>query len=158
MLFVYMLLFLLAGSVLLGILRVLKGGSFLPEPGEDHLFRDNKSRWWREDATGTIEEAFRRQPGKSYAIKSWVLGVIRSYVTLLLWIAGATGFFGSLWLLSSMAAAAGIPEWLPWVAGGVAYLTILRWGKRRGRFRSANRLRRPESERKSKKQESKSHG
>jgi hypothetical protein len=136
MMFVYMLLFLLAGSVLLGIMRVLNGGTFLPEPkpGEDHLFRDNKSRWWREDATGTIEEAFRKQPGKSAAIKLWVLGVVHAYVTLLLWIAGAAGLFGLLWLLSSMAAGAGIPEWLPWVAGGVAYLIILRWGRRRGWF------------------------
>jgi hypothetical protein len=123
MMFVYMLLFFLAGSVLLGIIRVLKGGSFLPEPGpgEDHLFRDNKSRWWREDATGTIEEAFRKQPGKSPATKLWVLGVVRSYVTFLLWIAGVAGLFGFLWRLSSIAAGA---EWLPWVAGGVAYASI----------------------------------
>jgi hypothetical protein len=136
MMFVYMLLLLLAGSVLLGIMRVLKGGSFLPEPkpGEDHLFRDNKSRWWREDTTGTIEEAFRRQPGKPSATKLWVIGFIRSYVTLLFWIAGAAGLFALLLLLSSMAAAVGIPEWLPWVAGGAAYLVILRWGRRRGWF------------------------
>jgi hypothetical protein len=136
MLFVYMLLFLLAGSVLLGIMRVLKGRSFLPEPqpGEDRLFRDNRSRWWREDATGTIEEAFRKQPGNPSAIKLWVIGFIRSYVALLFWIVGAAGLFAFLWLLSSMAAAVGIPEWLPWVAGGVAYLVILYWGRRRGLF------------------------
>ena len=135
MAFVYMLLFLLAGSVLLGIMGVLKGGSFLPEPGpgEDRLFRDKKSRGWREDSTGTIEEAFRKQPGKSSAIRFWVLGIIRSYVTLLLWIVGAAGLFGLLGLLSSMAGSSGIPAWLPWLAGIVAYLVTLRWGKRRGR-------------------------
>ena len=136
MLFVYLLLFLLAGSVLLGIVRVLKGKSFLPDPkpGEDRLFKDNKSRWWREDAIGTIEEAFRKQPGKSPATKLWFLGVIRSYVSLLLRIASAVGLFSLLWLLSSMAAAVGVPEWLPWVAGGVAYLIILHSGRRRGWF------------------------
>jgi hypothetical protein len=81
----YMLLFFLAGSVLLGIVRVLRGGSFLPEPepGEDRLFRDNKSRWWREDATGTIEEAFRKAPPGAREKSPPMIelsGVIRSYV------------------------------------------------------------------------------
>lgn len=64
MLFIYALLFLLAGSIVLGIIRKLGGGSFLPEPepGEDRHVMDKRGRWWREQPDGVLEEAFRRSP------------------------------------------------------------------------------------------------
>jgi hypothetical protein len=58
------LLFLLAGSIVLGLVRWLRGGSFLPEPepGEDRHFLSKDGRWWREGPDGIIEEAFRKTP------------------------------------------------------------------------------------------------
>jgi hypothetical protein len=48
----------LAISIAAGIIRKLRGGSFLPEPapGEEH-FKDRSGRWWRESDDGTVEES-----------------------------------------------------------------------------------------------------
>src|SRR4051812_20738426 len=73
---IYMLLFLLAGCMLLGVIRVIRGGSFLPEanPGEERHLRDREGRWWREDADGALQEAFpRREYSRKATFKFWSL-------------------------------------------------------------------------------------
>ncbi|HEU5020192.1 MAG TPA: hypothetical protein VFT69_19695 [Pseudolabrys sp.] len=87
-----MLLIFLAGSVLLGVIRKLKGGSFLPEPrpGEDCYFLDKQGRWWRQEESGIVEEAFRR-PRKASISGSKVRRVISLILALCLSAAGAAG-------------------------------------------------------------------
>jgi hypothetical protein len=62
--FILMLLFLLIVSVIAGVIRVLRGGALLPEPGpgEPHMIFDKKQgRWWRYDPQNKIlEDAFKR--------------------------------------------------------------------------------------------------
>jgi hypothetical protein len=61
------LLVLLAVCVIAGVVRKMRGGSFLPPPGSagEHLVRDDKSgRWWRYADDGSLEEAFRRPKKK----------------------------------------------------------------------------------------------
>jgi hypothetical protein len=58
------LLVLLAGCMVVGVIRKLRGGTFLPPFGSDgdHHVRDKSGRWWRFNADdGTVEEAFRRK-------------------------------------------------------------------------------------------------
>jgi hypothetical protein len=60
------LLVLLAACVVVGMIRKLRGGSFLPPPetvGEHHV-RDKTGRWWRYADDGSLEEAFRRPKKK----------------------------------------------------------------------------------------------
>jgi hypothetical protein len=46
---VIMLLFLLGGSILMSVIRKLRGGTFMPPPGSDgnHHVQDRSLRWWR---------------------------------------------------------------------------------------------------------------
>ena len=85
--FILVLLFLLVGSVILGLIRKFSGGTFLPQPGpdEDHLLMDKRGRWWRRDEqTGVLEEAMRRP---SRETRSALPRFILSYLKLLFWIA-----------------------------------------------------------------------
>jgi hypothetical protein len=88
MIFIDALLLLLAASVLLGAIRWFRGGSFLPEPGpgEDRHFQDKAGRWWREDADGTVEEAFRHRSGAPPRIISLLGGFMQGHVVLLVWL------------------------------------------------------------------------
>jgi hypothetical protein len=130
------LLFLLAASVVVGIVRKLRGGQFLPEPepGEDRVVLDKSGRWWRQGEDGTIEEAFRRPTDARLGIKSILVNTASFYVRLLLWLAVPAAIFGGLWILSTEVEKVGIPGWLPWVMGAVVYLLILNFGRRRGWF------------------------
>jgi hypothetical protein len=61
---IIMLLLLLAGSMAMGVIRKLRGGTFMPPPGSDgaHHVQDRSGRWWRYDAEdNTLEEAFPRK-------------------------------------------------------------------------------------------------
>ena len=81
-----MLLLILLGCVILGVIRKLRGGHFLPEPGpgEDRLVMDKTGRWWRYDQqTGAMEDALRRPPRKMSILKGFILSRVR----LALWIA-----------------------------------------------------------------------
>jgi hypothetical protein len=132
--FVYMLLLFLGGSVLLGIIRKLKGGSFLPEPapGEDRLFKDKQGRWWREEEGGTIEQAFRKRAEAPPRILPLAAGLARGYIAVLAWLAIAAMVICSIGALFSLAASWGAPTWFLWIVGIVAYLLIFRFGRRRG--------------------------
>ena len=135
--FAYMLLALLAASVLAGLIRKLKGGSFLPEPapGEDRHLLDERGRWWREDEKGTLEEAFRRPKGTTpAAIARLFIGTFHSQFVALVWLVSAAVIMTGLWELSSLSVKAGLPSWLPWIAGVVAYISILKYGRRRNWF------------------------
>jgi hypothetical protein len=46
-----MLLLLLAGSVVMGVIRKLRGGTFMPPPGSDgdHHVQDRSGQWWRHE-------------------------------------------------------------------------------------------------------------
>ncbi|HEY2530388.1 MAG TPA: hypothetical protein VGJ20_21040 [Xanthobacteraceae bacterium] len=60
------LLVLLAICVVSGVIRVLRGGTFLPPPGldGDHHVRGRDGRWWRVEDDGTVEEPFSRKRTK----------------------------------------------------------------------------------------------
>jgi hypothetical protein len=61
------LLLLLIGCLIFGVIRKIRGGTFLPPPGSDgdHHVRDKSGRWWRYNADdGTLEEAFRSRKRK----------------------------------------------------------------------------------------------
>ena len=133
---VLFLLLLLAVSVVVGIIRKLRGGSFLPDPaaGEDRHFKDKSGRWWRESEDGTVEEAFRRGPADPAVTKAMVDNILRGYGQLFLWLAIPAAILAGLAMLSTAVADVGIPGWVPWVCGAVAYLLILRYGRRRGWF------------------------
>jgi len=123
MYFVLFLLFLLAVSVVVGIIRKLRGGPFLPEPaaGEDRHFKDRSGRWWRQSDDGTVEEAFRRGPAKPAVTKAIVDNTFRYYGQLFLWLAVPAAILAGLAMLSTAVAEIGIPGWVPWVGGAVAY-------------------------------------
>jgi hypothetical protein len=56
------LLLLLTGCVVVGAIRKVRGGTFLPPPGSDgdHHVRDRSGKWWRYNADdGSLEEALR---------------------------------------------------------------------------------------------------
>jgi hypothetical protein len=130
-------LFLLAVSIVVGIVRKLRGGSFLPEPapGEDRHFNDKSGRWWRQSEHGTFEEAFRRPRGVGPAVtKAIVDNTLRYYGQLFLWLVIPAAILAGLAWLSTTVAEVGVPGWMPWVCGAVAYLLILRYGRRRGWF------------------------
>ena len=58
---------LLIACVIAGIVRKLRGGTFLPPPGSDgdHHAKDKDGRWWRyESEDNTVEEVFRRPDKK----------------------------------------------------------------------------------------------
>ncbi len=133
---VLFILFLLAASIVAGIVRKLRGGSFLPEPapGEDRHFKDKGGRWWRESEDGTFEEAFRRPPADPAFTKAIVANTLHYYGQLFLWLAIPAAILAGLAWLSTTVAEVGIPGWLPWVGAVVAYLLILRYGRRRGWF------------------------
>jgi hypothetical protein len=62
MIFIVSLLVLLAGCVVLGVIRKVRGGTFLPPPGSDgdHHVRDRSGKWWRYNAEdGSLQEVFR---------------------------------------------------------------------------------------------------
>jgi hypothetical protein len=134
MYFGIMLLLLLAGSVLLGVIRKLRGGTFFPspEPGEDAYVKDKRGRWWRYDGqTGDLEEAFRRPPGEP-DLKPVFKGTVYFYCQLFAWMAPLAVLGLAVSALSDAAGRAGIPAWVPWVAAGVIYLALLRLARRRG--------------------------
>jgi hypothetical protein len=61
------LLVLLAACIVLGVIRKLRGGTFLPPPetvGEHHVQDHKTGRWWRYADDGSLEEAFRRPKKK----------------------------------------------------------------------------------------------
>jgi hypothetical protein len=132
--FIYIILLLLAASVSLGIIRWLRGGSFLPEPGpgEDRHFQDKRGRWWREEADETVEEAFRHPSGAPSRIVSMLGGFAQGYVIVLVWFTIAFLVVGAVAWLFLLASNAGAPTWLLWVAGIGGYLVILRFGRKRG--------------------------
>lgn len=126
-----MLLLILLVCVILGVIRKLRGGHFLPEPGpgEDRLVMDKTGRWWRYDQqTGAMEDALRRPPQKMSILKGFILPKVR----LALWIVLLAVVFALLVILSSEADKAGLPAWVLWVVGGIAYLLLLHLGRRRG--------------------------
>ena len=130
------LLFLLAASIAVGIVRKLRGGQFFPEPAprEDRHIVDKTGRWWRQSEDGVFEETFRRPAGAPSVAKSILVNTARYYVQLLLWFGvPAVIIVGLLWL-STAVAEVGIPEWLSWVGAVVAYLLLLRIGRKRGWF------------------------
>jgi hypothetical protein len=53
---------LLAINMAIGFVRVLRGGSFLPQPDpqDDKTVQDRNGRWWRVAPDGSWEDAFRR--------------------------------------------------------------------------------------------------
>jgi hypothetical protein len=66
MLLIEGLLLLLAACIVAGIVRKLRGGTFLPPPsplGGDHHVKDKTGRWWRFDVNNpdTIEPVFRQK-------------------------------------------------------------------------------------------------
>jgi hypothetical protein len=66
------LLFLVIACTLFGVLRKLRGGTFLPPPesDEDHHVRDKDGRWWRFNADdGTMEELFSSKRHRSTSDK-----------------------------------------------------------------------------------------
>ena len=65
---VAMLLLLLVACVIVGIVRKLRGGSFLPPPGSagEHHFRDKDGRWWRDAEDGSFGRAI---PPRKEALK-----------------------------------------------------------------------------------------
>jgi hypothetical protein len=97
------LLVLLAISVVVGIVRKLGGGTFLPQPGpgEDHLFMDKTGRWWRRDEqTGVLEEVMRRPSRRDPIVtKSVLWGIIRYFLTVLLWIMFIGGIFAVIGII-----------------------------------------------------------
>ena len=63
--FIIALLFLLIVAIIAGMVRKLRGGTFLPQPerDEDRLFIDKRGRWWRDDPqSGALEEPYGRRP------------------------------------------------------------------------------------------------
>ena len=55
------LLLLLIACIIVGAIRKIRGGTFLPPPGSDgdHHVRDKDGRWWRFNADdGAMEEVF----------------------------------------------------------------------------------------------------
>jgi hypothetical protein len=100
------LLFLLAGSIVLSVIRWFRGGSFLPEPapGEDRHVMDKDGRWWRETPDGVLEEVFRRAPNTPAVPKFLV-----KYAVNLAVLVGVALFFIAV-------AGDRIPEWAPWIA------------------------------------------
>jgi len=132
--FVYMLLLFLGGSVLLGLIRKFKGGPFFPEPGpgEDRLFKDKQGRWWREEEHGTIEPAFRKPSEAPSRILSLAARFARGYTAVLIWLIIAAVVISCIGALFPLAASAGVPTWLLWAVGIVAYLMVFRFGRRRG--------------------------
>jgi len=49
-------------SVIVGVFRKLRGGTFLPQPerDEDRRFIDKRGRWWRDNPqSGALEESVR---------------------------------------------------------------------------------------------------
>jgi hypothetical protein len=60
--FIVMLLLLLVGCVVVGVIRKISGGTFMPPPGSDgdNHVRDKSGRWWRhEPEDNVVEEVFR---------------------------------------------------------------------------------------------------
>jgi hypothetical protein len=120
--FLCFLLFLLAGSMILGIIRKLRGGSFLPPPGpgEDRHILDKHGRWWRERPDGTLEEAFRRSPSTPPLYKTLpkVVIVFQVYcIRALAVIVVAILVVGDIAWLVTTAAGKGIPPSILWVVG-----------------------------------------
>lgn len=101
------LLVLLAISVVVGIVRKLGGGTFLPQPGpgEDHLYMDKTGRWWRQDEqTGVLEEVMRRPSRREPIVtKSVVWGITRYFLKVLFWIVLIGSAIAVLVLIRSMA-------------------------------------------------------
>jgi hypothetical protein len=73
--------------VIAGVIRKLRGGTFLPQPerDEDRLFMDKDGRWWRKDPqSGAVVEALRPSPEDRRAVRG---SLKRFFVFLLvLWI------------------------------------------------------------------------
>lgn len=64
---IWMLLFLLGGCVVVGVIRKIRGGTFMPPPGSDgdNHVRDKSGRWWRhEPENNVIEELYGRREGR----------------------------------------------------------------------------------------------
>jgi hypothetical protein len=95
--FAIALLILLALSVIAGVIRKLRGGTFLPPPerDEDRLYMDKRGRWWRNDPqSGALEEALRptseerRTVGRSFRRFLAFLLVIGIIVWTILFLSG----------------------------------------------------------------------
>ena len=85
--FVVVLVALLVLSVIAGVVRKLRGGTFLPQPerDEDRIFMDKRSgRWWRQDPSGTVEEALRPSPEDRRAVGRSLMGSLIGFLVLLL--------------------------------------------------------------------------
>jgi hypothetical protein len=134
MVLIWLLLIFLVGSILLGLVRVFNGQSFLPEPepGEDRVFQDRKGRWWREEAGGTIEDAFRKsssEPSRMVQIGEFVAHSLAWQLRLIVVLIVA---FICLSAPIYLASALGAPNWLIWIVGIGFYLLALRFGRKRG--------------------------
>jgi hypothetical protein len=105
-----------------------------PSPGENVHVMDKSGRWWRLSDDKTFEEAFRRPRGTPLGLGRLLVVLLWGYAQFFLWMAGLLACGGLLWALSSVVAAVGVPGWLGAVSGVVAYLLILRFGRRRGWF------------------------
>jgi hypothetical protein len=82
--------------------------------------------------TALSRKAFRRQPGDPDIIEAIAHSTVRYYLQLFLWLAITGAILIGLMKLSTAVADIGIPGWVPWVCGVVAYLMILRYGRKRG--------------------------
>jgi len=118
---------------MVAIVRKVRGGPFLPDlgPGEARHIMDKNGRWWRQSGDGAFEKAFRRPTGPPSIAKSILVGTLRLYVQLVLLLGFLAAILVGLSMLSAAATGVGIPGWLPWAGGAIAYVFILRFGRRR---------------------------